>query len=124
MRSVISGLGVAVMACLVAIPAPPARAATNPLDAGPIADFFNEFRQQAIPRGDGMSGPLPASLVAHGCASNRSSPPKAERPSSAASSRGRGVRVSEPAYGVAGPLRHVVRRARIIQAPTSPNART
>ena len=28
----------------------PASALTNPLDTGPVADFFNEFRQQAIPR--------------------------------------------------------------------------
>ena len=27
-----------------------AHALTNPLDSGPIADFFNEFREQAIPR--------------------------------------------------------------------------
>jgi lipoprotein-anchoring transpeptidase ErfK/SrfK len=28
----------------------PASAFTNPLDAGPLADFLNQFREQAIPR--------------------------------------------------------------------------
>jgi lipoprotein-anchoring transpeptidase ErfK/SrfK len=28
----------------------PAAAFTNPLDSGPLADFFNQFSQQAIPR--------------------------------------------------------------------------
>ncbi len=48
MRSTASAWLGAVMGALAA--GTPAAGLTNPLDNGPIADFLNEFRQQAIPR--------------------------------------------------------------------------
>jgi lipoprotein-anchoring transpeptidase ErfK/SrfK len=38
----------AIAACLASTA--PAHAAFNPLDSGPLADFLNQFREQAIPR--------------------------------------------------------------------------
>jgi lipoprotein-anchoring transpeptidase ErfK/SrfK len=37
-------------AAALALSCPSAHAASNPLDSGPVADFFNQFRTQAIPR--------------------------------------------------------------------------
>ncbi|MDB5558152.1 MAG: ErfK/YbiS/YcfS/YnhG family protein [Enterovirga sp.] len=61
MRSVIAAL---LAACLVTGAASPARAF---LDTGPLADFFNEFRQQAIPRQTVRytGGEKPGTIVVH-----------------------------------------------------------
>ena len=42
--------GAGLVALALAGAATPARALANPLDAGPLADFLNIFREQAIPR--------------------------------------------------------------------------
>jgi lipoprotein-anchoring transpeptidase ErfK/SrfK len=40
----------AIAALLAVVGGGPANAAFNPLDSGPLADFLNQFREQAIPR--------------------------------------------------------------------------